>query len=191
MNVSPLADLPEVLRVETRRFPDDRGYLFESYDRVRYAAAGIDVAFVQDNVSFSRRGVVRGLHLQHPHDQAKLVSALAGEIWDVAVDVRRGSPTFGRWVAATLSAENGHQLFIPAGFAHGFCVISENALVTYKMSDQYDPPSALGIAWNDPDLAIAWPVARPIVSEKDAAAPRLANLPPETLPPVTRAATTR
>jgi dTDP-4-dehydrorhamnose 3,5-epimerase len=122
------------------------------------------------------------LHLQHPKDQAKLVSALAGTIWDVAVDVRRGSPTFGRWAAATLSAETGHQLFIPAGFAHGFCVLSETALVTYKMSDQYDAGAALGIVWNDPALAIDWPVEHPVVSAKDAAAPRLAEIPPQRLP---------
>jgi len=188
MIVTPLPGLPEVLRIEPRRFPDDRGYLFESYDRARYAAAGVAESFVQDNVSFSRHGVLRGLHLQHPKDQAKLVSALVGEIWDVAVDVRRGSPTFGRWAAATLSADNGHQLFIPAGFAHGFCVLSETAIVTYKMSDQYDPALALGIAWDDPDLGIAWPIARPVVSEKDVVAPRLAAVPPERLPPASVAA---
>lgn len=190
MKVLPRPALPEVLLVVPPRFADDRGYLFEAYDRDRYASHGIVERFVQDNVSFSRRGVLRGLHLQHPTDQAKLVSALMGTIWDVAVDVRPGSPTFGRWVAETLSAENGHQLFIPVGFAHGFCVLSDTALVTYKMSAPYDPAAALGIAWNDPDLAIAWPVAEPILSPKDAAAPCLGAIPPERLPPFVPAVAT-
>jgi dTDP-4-dehydrorhamnose 3,5-epimerase len=185
MNIAAMAGLPEVLLITPKRFGDERGYLFEAYDQVRYEEAGVTAAFVQDNVSVSRHGVLRGLHLQHPHDQAKLVMALAGEIWDVAVDVRRGSPTFGRWVAATLSAANGCQLYVPAGFAHGFCVLSETATVYYKMSDRYAPAAALSLAWNDPALAITWPVAAPTLSAQDAAAPRLAAVPPDRLPPFT------
>ena len=173
MNVSP-TELPEVLLVEPRAFGDARGYLVESWHAARYAANGIPDAFVQDNVSYSTRGVLRGLHLQHPDGQAKLVSVLRGAIYDVAVDVRRGSPTFGRWVGATLSAENRRQLYIPTGFAHGFLVTDDDALVTYKASAAYRPEAELAIRWDDPELGIAWPLdGRPTVSARDAAAPTL------------------
>ena len=131
---------------------------------------------MQDNVSFSAAGVLRGLHFQNPNGQAKLVSALQGEIFDVAVDVRAGSPHFGRWTGARLSGENGRQLYIPRGFAHGFCVLSDAARVTYKCDAFYDPAVELSIAWNDPKIAIDWPLESPVLSKKDAAAPRLADI---------------
>jgi dTDP-4-dehydrorhamnose 3,5-epimerase len=181
MKVTP-TDLPGVLLVDLDVHGDDRGHLFELYQADRYVRRGITARFVQDNVSFSRRGVLRGLHLQHPAGQAKLVQALAGEVFDVAVDVRLGSPTFGRWIGAALSADNGRQIFIPEGFAHGFCVLSETALVMYKCSDIYDGAASLSILWNDPDLAIDWPVREPLLSPKDARGERLAAIDPGRLP---------
>lgn len=175
--------LPGVQLIATDVHADDRGLLYEAYHAERYRAAGIAVPFVQDNVSVSHRGVLRGLHLQHPCAQAKLVSVLEGEVFDVAVDVRTGSPTFARWTAAVLSAANHHQMFVPAGFAHGFCVLSAQAVVFYKCSAPYAPGSGLAIAWDDPAIGIGWPVSAPILSAADAAAPRLGQLPPERLPP--------
>jgi dTDP-4-dehydrorhamnose 3,5-epimerase len=169
-------ELPGVFRIEPRTFRDTRGEFQESWNAERYAAAGIPGRFVQDNVSISRRGTLRGLHLQQPHAQGKLVQVLLGEVFDVAVDVRLGSPTFGRWVGATLDGDAKHQFYIPPGFAHGFCVLSESALLVYKCSEVYHPESELSVAWNDPELAVAWPVAVPELSPKDAAAPRLAEL---------------
>lgn len=174
--------LPGVLLVNMDVFPDDRGYFFEAYQFDRYAAAGMASPFVQDNVSFSSNGVLRGLHLQHPYDQIKLVSVLVGEILDVAVDVRVGSPHFGQWTSARLSADNHQQLFVPEGYAHGFCVLSETALVTYKVSDRHEPASALAVAWDDPDIGITWPTDEPSLSAKDAAAPLLRDIPPDRLP---------
>ena len=142
----------------------------------------MSATFVQDNVSVSRRDTLRGLHLQHPHDQAKLVQAIEGEVFDVAVDVRLGSPTFGRWAGTRLSGDDRHQLYIPEGFAHGFCVLSERAVVLYKCSDYYEPANELAIAWNDPDIGIVWPIETPIVSEKDARAPALAGIAADRLP---------
>ena len=159
--------LPAVLIVEPRVFHDERGYFYESWNARNYAAAGIAQDFVQDNVSWSGHGVLRGLHFQHPSGQAKLVSVLRGEVFDVAVDIRRGSPTQGRWVGVTLSAENRRQLMIPAGFAHGFLVTGTEALVSYKTGEYYDPASEHTLAWNDPDLAIDWPLKVPRVSPKD------------------------
>lgn len=182
MNVSP-TDLPEVLVVEPRVSGDARGYFFEAWHAGRYAEHGIDDAFVQDNVSYSARGVLRGLHLQHPHDQAKLVSVLRGRIFDVAVDVRRGSPRFARWVGVELSAENRHQLYVPRGFAHGFLVLSDDALVSYKVSADWHPDAELAIRWDDPAIGIAWPLERaPTLSARDAAATALAAVAPERLP---------
>lgn len=181
MNILP-TDLPGVLLVELEVYADSRGYLLETWQQSNYAAAGIDVPMVQDNLSYSTAGVLRGLHFQHPHGQSKLVSVVHGEIYDVAVDVRRGSPTFGRWFAACLSHTNHRQLFIPAGFAHGFCVLSEAACVAYKCSDQYHSETARTIAWNDPRLNIPWPIANPILSAKDAAAPGLDAFPVNNLP---------
>ncbi len=181
MNVTSLS-IPDVRLVEPRLFPDSRGYVGETFSAARYAAHGIEGPFVQDNIAHSRRGVLRGLHLQHPSGQAKLVFALAGMVFDVAVDVRVGSPTFGRWTGATLSAENRYQLYLPAGFAHGFVVLSDEALVAYKCSAPYRPDAELGIAWDDPALAIEWPVTSPHVSPRDASAPRLAEIPTDRLP---------
>lgn len=175
MNVAPTS-LPEVLLVEPKLFGDRRGYFFESFNAGRYADHGIASTFVQDNVSFSRGGVLRGLHLQNPHAQDKLVYVLDGEVFDVAVDMRAGSPRFGRWAGERLSGENARQLFIPAGFAHGFCVLSETVLFAYKCSDFYAPGCEVTIAWNDPDIGIAWPLAEPSLSEKDQRGVRLREL---------------
>ena len=182
MIVTPTT-LPEVLLVEPKVVGDARGWFFEAWHAERYAAHGVGEAFVQDNVSYSTRGVLRGLHLQHPHDQAKLVSVLRGAVLDVVVDVRRGSPGFGRWVAVELSSTNNHQLYVPRGFAHGFLVLSDDALLSYKASAVYDPASELAIRWDDPAIGIDWALAGPpTLSARDAAAPTLAELPPERLP---------
>jgi dTDP-4-dehydrorhamnose 3,5-epimerase len=174
MNVIETA-LPGVLIVEPRIAGDERGFFMESFQQRRYAEAGIQGSFVQDNVSFSRYGVLRGLHFQHPHAQGKLVQALAGEVFDVAVDIRRGSPSFGRWFGVALTAENARQLWVPPGFAHGFCVTSETALVAYKCTDYYDASAEHSLVWDDPAIGIEWPVRRPLLSEKDAEAARLSD----------------
>jgi dTDP-4-dehydrorhamnose 3,5-epimerase len=174
--------LPEVVIVETPVFGDERGYFFETWQSVRYGAAGLPSEFLQVNISYSRRGVLRGLHFQNPHPQGKLLSVLQGEIFDVAVDIRRGAPHFGQWVGVTLSAENRRQLYVPEGFAHGFCVLSEAALVQYKCTALYQPKSERSLLWDDPQIGIAWPVAHPILSEKDLRAPRLGEIDPEFLP---------
>jgi dTDP-4-dehydrorhamnose 3,5-epimerase len=171
----------EVTVFSPRVFSDDRGWLMESWHAERYAAHGVPAAFPQDNVSFSRGGVLRGLHYQSPNGQAKLVSALAGEIWDVGVDVRLGSPTFGRWFGCTLSAENRRQLHIPDGFAHGFIVLSDSALVHYKCSAPFDAAAGRAVLWSDPDLGIAWPARPTTVSATDTGAPRLRDMPAEHL----------
>jgi dTDP-4-dehydrorhamnose 3,5-epimerase len=180
MKVIPTS-IPEVLIVEPRVFPDERGYFLETWNRQRYADAGIDVEFVQDNLSFSRRGVLRGLHYQNPGAQGKLVSVAQGEVFDVAVDLRTDSPTFGRWVGATLSHENQRRLWVPAGFAHGFVVTSDTAVFAYKCTDYYAPQHERSLLWNDPEIGIRWPVESPIVSAKDAEAPTLRGTPPEAL----------
>ncbi len=177
MKATPLA-LPEVLRLEPRLFEDERGWFFESFNARSFAeATGMDVTFVQDNHSRSARGVLRGLHYQLPPTaQGKLVRVVAGSVLDVAVDVRKSSPTFGRWVAETLDAVSHCQLWIPAGFAHGFVALSEGAEVIYKTTDFYHRAAERAIRWDDPDLAIAWPEGlTPILATKDAAAPRLAE----------------
>ena len=174
--------LPGVLILEPRVFGDARGFFMESWSRARYAEVGIDVDFVQDNLSFSRRGVLRGLHFQNPHAQGKLVYVLQGAVHDVAVDIRVGSPSFGQWTAVELSAENRRQFYIPPGFAHGFCVTSETALFAYKCTDVYHPETEGSVLWNDPDLGIDWPLADPELSAKDRAGLRLAEFPPERLP---------
>jgi dTDP-4-dehydrorhamnose 3,5-epimerase len=166
-------ELPGVLLLEPRVFGDDRGFFMETYHAKRYADAGIPGPFVQDNLSRSTKGTLRGLHFQEPRAQGKLVQVLAGTVWDVAVDVRKGSPTFGRWVGIELSGENKRQLWVPPGFAHGFCVVSESADFHYKCTELYAPETERAIAWNDPDLAIAWPLTEPLLSPKDARAPRL------------------
>jgi dTDP-4-dehydrorhamnose 3,5-epimerase len=175
-------DLPGVLLVEPRVFADNRGQFWESFRTEPFATADLPTTFAQDNVSVSFRGVVRGLHLQHPHGQAKLVSVLEGEVFDVAVDVRPGSPTFGRWVGVTLSSLAPRLLYIPSGFAHGFAVLSERATFHYKCTDVYHPEAELGVRWDDPDLSIAWPVTDATLSRKDADLPRLRDIPREKLP---------
>ena len=173
--------LPGVLLIEPRVHADARGAFFELYRADAYAALSAG-AFVQDNVSVSRRGVVRGLHFQHPRPQAKLVQTLRGEVFDVAVDVRRGSPTFGRAMWATLSEESRRQVLIPAGFAHGFLVTSDEAVVLYKCTDYYAPDCERSIRWNDPSLAIPWPRVGPLLSPRDERAPLLAELALDLLP---------
>ena len=185
MKVTPTA-LPDVLLVEPRAFGDARGYFFESYSARRYAEAGIPAAFVQDNVSLSQRGVLRGLHFQHPYDQGKLVGVLRGEVFDVAVDVRRDSPSFGRWVGECLSAENKRQLYIPPGFAHGFLVTSDEALVAYKATEYYHPEAERSIRWDDARIGIAWPIDGPVLSTKDDVALTLDAMPGEFLPALDR-----
>jgi len=153
--------------IEPEVFRDDRGFFAETYHAERYREAGIDVSFVQDNHSRSGRDTLRGLHAQLRRPQAKLVRALQGAIFDVAVDIRRGSPTFREWIGVDLSADDFRQIYVPAGFAHGFCVLSEVAEVEYKCSDLYDPSSELRLAWNDPEIGVVWPTTRPILSGKD------------------------
>ncbi|MFC7301519.1 dTDP-4-dehydrorhamnose 3,5-epimerase [Cognatiluteimonas weifangensis] len=175
-------DLPDCLVLEPQVFGDERGFFYESFNRDKLAAIGLTPQFVQGNVSASARGVLRGLHYQWPQPQGKLVSVLEGEAWDVAVDIRRGSPSFGRWTAVLLSAENNRHFWIPEGYAHGFVALSERALFTYLCTATYDRDVDAGIAWNDADLAIDWPVAAPLLSDKDARAPFLADVAPERLP---------
>lgn len=174
--------LPGVLLITPDVFGDSRGCFFETWNRQRYAAAGLDAQFVQDNVSLSRRGILRGLHFQNPQGQGKLVQALQGEVFDVAVDIRRGSPTFGRWYGCTLSDQNRLQLYVPAGFAHGFCVTSETALFAYKCTDFYNPQTEFSLRWDDPGIGIDWPVREPELSGKDAAGWLLADFPSAHLP---------
>jgi dTDP-4-dehydrorhamnose 3,5-epimerase len=165
---TPAAELPEIILIEPRVHSDERGFFLESYHYQRFAAAGLDMAFVQDNHSRSAYGVLRGLHFQHPRGQGKLVRVTRGEIFDVAVDIRIGSPTFGQWYGTLLSEENRRQLYIPPNFAHGFMVTSEEADVLYKCTELYYPEGEGVLAWDDPALAIEWPTAEPKLSQKDA-----------------------
>jgi len=158
-------------KIVPRVFKDERGFFFESYRKNDYKKQGIEIEFVQDNVSFSKKGTVRALHFQSFPGQAKLVSCIQGKIWDVAVDLRKNSPTFGQWESAVLDEEHHHQLFVPVGFAHGFCVLSETACVQYKVSSPYDPAAECSIRWNDPSFQIAWPVEEPILSPRDQISP--------------------
>jgi dTDP-4-dehydrorhamnose 3,5-epimerase len=169
-------EIPGVILVEPDMHRDERGFFLESYHQRKYADGGIDRLFVQDNHSCSAKGTLRGLHMQLARPQGKLVRAIRGSVWDVAVDVRRGSPTFGRHVAVELSAESQLQLYLPPGLAHGFLVTSETAEFEYKCTDFYDPTSELAILWNDPELAIPWPILEPLLSAKDRDAPRLAEV---------------
>jgi dTDP-4-dehydrorhamnose 3,5-epimerase len=166
-------ELPEVLIVEPDVHRDSRGFFLETFHERKYAEAGISARFVQHNHSLSARHTLRGLHAQLRHPQGKLVRASHGEMFDVAVDIRRGSPRFGRWVGVVLSGENFRQLWIPPGFAHGFCVLSERLHVDYKCTDFYDGSDELAVAWDDPEIGISWPITTPVLSEKDKAAPRL------------------
>jgi dTDP-4-dehydrorhamnose 3,5-epimerase len=169
--------IPTVLIVEPKRLDDPRGCFMEIYSAERYAAAGIPRSFVQDNLSCSHRGVLRGLHLQNPNSQGKLVMVLKGRVLDVAVDVRVGSPTFGRHVSVELDNETPRQLWLPPGFAHGFLVLSERADVFYKCDAPYSPVDEITVRWNDPTLAIDWGVDSPILSARDGVAPRLNDIP--------------
>lgn len=166
-------EIPEVLLVEPRVFKDSRGFFLETYHAEKYRESGLAVTFVQDNHSKSVFGTLRGLHSQRNQPQGKLVRCIEGSIWDVAVDVRRGSPTFEQWVGYELTADNFLQLYVPEGFLHGFCVLSDVAQVEYKCTDFYASDDELSVVWNDPDLGIAWPIDEPVLSEKDARAPKL------------------
>lgn len=172
MKVSPTGH-PEVLLIEPEVFRDERGFFMETFHAEKFRQHGLPVTFVQDNHSRSTRGVLRGLHYQLEHPQGKLVRAATGEVFDVAVDIRKGSPHFGKWAAAVLSGENCHQLYIPPGFAHGFCVLSEQADFLYKCSCLYTPNDEYGIAWDDPDIGIDWPELDYILSDKDLRNPGL------------------
>ena len=180
--MSAPAEFPEIRHFEPRLIPDARGSFAELYNNDRYRDAGLHASFVQDNVSHSRRHVLRGMHFQHPSDQGKLVTVLVGEVFDVAVDVRVGSPTFGRWAGFTLAAERLGQLWIPPGFAHGFVVTGQSAVVLYKVTDRYVLSAESTIRWDDPSIGIEWPVESPILAARDAAAPALADMDPQRLP---------
>lgn len=169
--------IPGVVVIEPKVFPDTRGYVYESYNQRELSTFGIETVFVQDNHSQSQCGVLRGMHYQLSPGQVKLVRVVVGEVFDVVVDLRRSSPTFGCWYGVTLSATNKRQLYIPVGLAHGFCVISEQAEFLYKVSSYYNPQAERGLAWNDPSIGIAWPVAAPLLSERDQRHPRLSQIP--------------
>lgn len=174
--------LPGCLVIEPAVHGDARGFFYESFNAARFAEHGLDLRFVQSNVSRSARGVLRGLHYQWPNPQGKLVSVLEGEVYDVAVDIRVGSPTFGQWAAAMLSADNKRHFWIPEGFAHGFAVLSEHATFTYQCTALYDRAADAAIRWNDAAIGVDWPIAEPALSDKDAKAPFLAEVPRERLP---------
>ncbi len=174
--------LPGLVLLEPVVFGDARGFFFETWNAERYAAQGLPSSFVQSNVSSSSKGVLRGLHYQWPRPQGKLVTVLQGEVYDVAVDIRRGSPTFGRWEAFILSGENRRQLWIPPGFAHGFAVLSDDALFNYLCTDVYVKEADASVRWNDADIAVDWPVSAPTLSSKDEQAPFLQDIPAERLP---------
>ena len=175
-------ELDEVVIIEPAVYGDSRGYFLETWNQIRYAEAGLPAVFVQDNLSYSRHGVLRGLHFQNPNAQGKLAYVLKGEVYDVAVDIRVGSPTYGRWTGQTLSEENKRQLFIPAGYAHGFCVTSEDALFVYKCTATHDTAADGAIRWDDPEIGIDWPQMAFELSEKDRAAPLLRDIDHNRLP---------
>lgn len=175
-------DLPGCVVIEPAVHGDARGFFYESFNAQKFADAGLDLKFVQTNVSRSAQGVLRGLHYQWPNPQGKLVSVLEGEVYDVAVDIRAGSPTFGRWAAAILSADNKRHFWIPEGFAHGFAVLSDGATFMYQCTAAYERAADAGIRWNDADVAVDWPLAEPLLSDKDQRAPFLAAVPREKLP---------
>ena len=175
-------DLPGCIVIEPHVHGDARGWFYESFHAEKYRQRGLDLRFVQTNVSRSAHGVLRGLHYQWPNPQGKLVSVTEGEVYDVAVDIRAGSPTFGRWAAAILSAENKRHFWIPEGFAHGFAVLSDYATFSYQCTALYDAKADAGVLWNDPAIGIDWPVAEPALSDKDMNAPFLADVPRERLP---------
>jgi dTDP-4-dehydrorhamnose 3,5-epimerase len=174
-------EIPGVLVFEPDVFGDSRGFFFEMWNRERYAAAGLDAEFVQDGLSFSAQGILRGMHFQNPNPQGKLVQALHGEVFDVVVDLRRSSPTFGRWQSIHLSGESKRQLYVPAGCAHGFLVLGASALLHYKCTAQYSPKDEISLKWNDPDVGIPWPLDCPQLSAKDQNGLRLRDIPRERL----------
>lgn len=174
--------LPGALIIEPQVFGDARGFFYESYNKGKWQDAGIKADFIQSNVSRSARGVLRGLHYQWPNPQGKLVSVLEGEVYDVAVDIRRGSPTFGQSAGVMLTADNHRHFWVPEGFAHGFCVLSEFATFTYQCTALYDAKADAGIRWNDADLGIDWPLSEPLLSDKDSKTPLLKDVAPERLP---------
>jgi len=174
--------LPGCVVIEPAVFGDDRGFFYEAWNAERFGKHGLPTRFVQSNISSSTRGVLRGLHYQWPNPQGKLVSVLEGEVYDVAVDIRRGSPHFGRWTAVVLSAENKRQFWIPEGFAHGFAVLSERAIFSYLCTAGYDKASDAGIRWDDARIGIDWPIHEPVLSDKDARAPFLEDVAPDRLP---------
>lgn len=174
--------IPGVVVIEPQIFGDTRGFFQELWRDERYKDIGIEGPFLQDNLSYSTRGVLRGLHYQHPHSQGKLVSVIQGVVYDVTVDIRIGSDTFGQWVSVVLSGENHRQLWVPPGFAHGFCVLSKTAYFTYKCTDVYTPAAEGGIIWNDPDINIEWPLKEVVLSDKDTQYLRLRDISPARLP---------
>lgn len=175
-------NLSGVLLIKPKIFGDERGYFLETFRANKYREAGIDIEFVQDNQSFSLKNVLRGLHYQLNNPQGKLIQVIQGEIFDVAVDIRHGSSSFGECFSTILSSENHHQLYIPPGFAHGFCVLSDEARFSYKCTNYYDPSSEFGIVWNDPELEIPWPITSPQLSPKDADYKMLRNVDADVLP---------
>ncbi len=168
--------IPEVIVFVPPVFVDSRGYFLETYQQHKYAAAGIPKPFVQDNQSYSTKNVLRGLHFQLRHPQGKLVRVIQGSVFDVAIDIRKNSPTFGKWHGEILSAENKRQMYIPENFAHGFCVLSDSAEFVYKCTDFYVPGDEVGLIWNDPQIGVKWPIEQPILSDKDAVLPRWADV---------------
>ncbi len=174
--------IPDVILIEPNVYDDSRGFFLETFHHRKYADVGIDQVFVQDNYSHSKRGIIRGLHYQLIHPQGKLIYVMKGEIFDVAVDIRRGSPSFGQWFGTSLSAENKRQIYVPKGFAHGFCVLSESADVMYKCTDFYDAEDEYGIFWSDETIAIDWPVKTPVLSDKDNGFQKLTEISENDLP---------
>ncbi len=174
-------DLAGLLVIEPKVHGDPRGFFLETWNLRRYREAGLGADFVQDNVSFSRRGTLRGVHFQNPNPQGKLLQVMQGEVFDVAVDLRCSSPTFGKWHGLVLSGENKRQFYVPPGFGHAFLVLSDTALFHYKCTEFYSPGDEVSIRWNDPDIGIEWPIKEPLVSERDANGLRLRDLPPDRL----------
>ena len=181
MNVRE-AGLGEVLIIEPCVFEDPRGFFLETWNQSRYIQAGLPSRFVQDNLSYSTKGTLRGLHYQNPHPQGKLIYVLEGEVFDVVVDIRCGSPTYRKWIGVTLTAESKRQVYVPPGFAHGFCVMSDATLFAYKSTEFYDPVADHGITWDDPDIGINWPIGTPILSDRDRMLPTLKGTPAHKLP---------
>lgn len=170
-------EIPEVILIEPKVFKDERGFFMETFKKSEFIKNGINENFIQENFSHSKKGILRGLHFQkNPKAQGKLVKVIKGEVFDVAIDVRKDSPTYGKWVGATLSEENNKMLYIPTGFAHGFCVLSEEVDFLYKATEEYSPETESGIVWNDPEINIKWPIENPIINERDAKFPKFKDI---------------